>query len=75
MSWSRADISTLKMSFFWNDTAEDVAFILGKDVNEVQAKGYELGIGLKRLRGYRPTAATSSAEGPTALSARGLAFL
>jgi hypothetical protein len=66
MSWSRADISTLKMSFFWNHTAEDVAFILSKDVDEVQAKAYALGIKLKRLRDYRPMAATSPAEGTTA---------
>jgi hypothetical protein len=65
MDWSRADVSTLKMSFFWNDTAEDVAFILGKDLNDVQAKAYELGIGLKRLRDYKP-AATRSAERTTA---------
>src|SRR3954469_26001453 len=59
VNWSRADIATLKMSLFWNDTAEDVAFILGNDVNEVQAKAHELGVGLKRLRDYKPTVAAS----------------
>jgi hypothetical protein len=66
MAWSTSDISTLKMSFFWNDSAEDVAFILGKDVAEVQAKARELGIHLQTLRGYRPNASTSSIERTTA---------
>src|SRR4051812_7885694 len=66
MAWSTSDISTLKMSFFWNDSAEDVAFILGKDVAEVQAKARELGIHLQTLRSYVPRASASSAERTTA---------
>jgi hypothetical protein len=50
MAWSKSEIATLKMSLFWNDTAEHVAFVLGRDVNDVQAKAQELGISLKRLR-------------------------
>jgi hypothetical protein len=65
MGWSRSEIATLKMSFFWNDTAEDVAFILGRDTNDVQAKAQELGISLKRLRDYKPSASTSSIERTT----------
>jgi hypothetical protein len=65
MGWSRSEIATLKMSFFWNDTAEDVAFILGRDANDVQAKAQELGISLKRLRDHKPSASTSSIERTT----------
>src|SRR3954452_2970386 len=66
MAWSISDISTLKMSFFWNDSAEDVAFILRKDVAEVQAKARELGIHLQTLRSYVPSASASSVEGTRA---------
>jgi hypothetical protein len=49
MAWSREDISTLRMSLFWNDTAEEIAAVLSKDVSEVLAKAAELGLSLKRL--------------------------
>jgi hypothetical protein len=65
MAWSMSDISTLKMSVFWNDTAEDVAFILGKSVDEVQAKAAELNIHLNRLRDYNPRPVPSSPQRTT----------
>jgi hypothetical protein len=49
MPWSREDIATLKLSAFWNDTAEEIAYMLSRDPDDVAAKARELGFRLYRL--------------------------
>lgn len=47
MVWSRNDISLLKLSSFWGDTAAEIAAILGRDVEEIETMARKLGISLK----------------------------
>src|SRR5688500_4316788 len=49
LSWSKHDIATLKLSAFWNDTAEEIAYMLGMDPDEVIAKANELGLRVARI--------------------------
>jgi hypothetical protein len=48
-AWSKEDIAALKLSAFWNDTAEEIAYMLCRDPEEVVAKARELGLRLQRL--------------------------
>jgi hypothetical protein len=47
--WSREDISTIRLGSFWGDTAEEIAYLLSRDVDAVLQKAAELAITLKRL--------------------------
>jgi hypothetical protein len=49
MSWSKREIAVLKLSAFWNDTAEEIAYMLDRDPDDVAAKAQELGLRLYRL--------------------------
>ena len=53
MPWSTEDIATLKLSACWNDTAEEIAYILNKDPDAVASKAAELGLTLSRLHEVR----------------------
>jgi hypothetical protein len=49
MSWSKDEVATLKLSASWNDTAEEIAYMLARDPEDIVAKARELGIRLGRL--------------------------
>jgi hypothetical protein len=63
VNWSKHDIATLKLSAFWGDTAEEIAYMLGKDPHDVAIKASQLGLRLARLHDIRrmPTTAPSRA--------------
>ena len=46
--WPQEDISTIKLGSFWGDTAEEIAYLLSRELDEVLQKAAELGIALKR---------------------------
>ncbi|MCC6888689.1 MAG: hypothetical protein IT536_09160 [Hyphomicrobiales bacterium] len=48
MQWSRHDISLLKLSCCWGDTAAEIANILGKDIHEIHEMARKLDIVLKQ---------------------------
>ena len=50
MSWSKRDIATLKTSAAWNDSIEEIAYMLAKDPLEIEKKARELGLRIYHLQ-------------------------
>jgi hypothetical protein len=53
MAWSKEDVATLKLAACWNDTIEEIAYMLGKDPDLVASKAQELGLRVSHLHDVR----------------------